>query len=478
MKKDEFRRGVKSGSASVKIIRYLSKGYTYFRLEWWLSGKRYTENYKDEAAATESAITKASQLSRGDIDVARLSGVDRLIYGRALEFVKDTGLSLDVAASQLGEAHKLLNGTSLLDAIRFWAAHHPRGEDNRTVRQIVDEMLAEKERSGLRDRHLGDLRSCLNRFADAFNCPIGSVTAPLAAQWLDRVGASPLNYNNFRRVTTTLFRFAQKKRYVPAGFNPAGETTPRKSTSKEIEVFTANELAKLLASSDAEILPLLVLGAFAGLRCNELLRLDWSDVRLSEGVIVVSAAKAKTTSRRTVPISETLRAWLLPIAKDSGPIWTLSHSYQSARQRATAHRAGVVWKDNGLRHTWISCRLAELKDENRVALEAGTLQAAGIRFIDSPEPESIEIPYHDMEGKRTGFCRYRLPKERAGGQRYHQAPGSGTRASTSETVTRNRYRANDVQSQRSMWLSRTRRWSTQLKLGGTWRTRSGRISRL
>ena len=375
MKKDEFPRVVKSGSASVKIIRYLSKGYTYFRLEWWLSGKRYTENYKDEAAATEAAITKASQLSRGDIDVARLSGVDRLIYGRALEFVKDTGLSLDVAASQLGEAHKLLNGTSLLDAVRFWASHHPQGEENRTVKQIVDEMLAEKERSGLRDRHIGDLRSRLNRFANTFSCPIGSVTPELASRWLDKVGSSPLNYNNFRRVTTTLFRFAQKKRYVPAGFNPVGETSPRKATSKETEVFTSTELAKLLSVADNEILPLFVLGAFAGLRRDELLRLDWRDVRLSEGVIVVSAAKAKTSSRRTVPISETLRAWLIPLAKESGLIWKKDGWSQIKLQKATAQRAGVVWKDNGLRHAWISCRLAELKDENRVALEAGNSPA-------------------------------------------------------------------------------------------------------
>ena len=237
MKKDEFPRVIKSGSARVKILRYLSRGYTYFRLEWWLSGKRCTENYKDVAAATEAAITKAAQLSRGDIDVARLSGVDRLIYGRALEFVKDTGLSLDVAACQFGEAHKLINGTSLLDAVRFWVSHHPQGEDNRTVKQIVDEMLAEKEQSGLRDRHIGDLRSRLNRFAAAFNCSIGSVTTVLAEQWLSKVGTSPLNYNNFRRVTTTLFRYAQRKRYVPVGFNPVGETSPRKATSKEMPAF-------------------------------------------------------------------------------------------------------------------------------------------------------------------------------------------------------------------------------------------------
>jgi|GEM_PF-559488 len=64
----------------------------------------------------------------------------------------------------------------------------------------------------------------------------------------------------------------------------------------------------------------------------------------------------------------------------------------------------------------------------RPGISAATLEAAGIRFGDHPEPGSIEIPYHDTQGRPTKFCRYRLPKERAGGQKYHQAPGSGTRA--------------------------------------------------
>ncbi len=64
----------------------------------------------------------------------------------------------------------------------------------------------------------------------------------------------------------------------------------------------------------------------------------------------------------------------------------------------------------------------------RPGISEATLEAAGIRFSGFPEPGTIEIPYHDMEGKPTGFCRYRLPKERADGQKYHQAPGSGTRA--------------------------------------------------
>jgi P4 family phage/plasmid primase-like protien len=64
----------------------------------------------------------------------------------------------------------------------------------------------------------------------------------------------------------------------------------------------------------------------------------------------------------------------------------------------------------------------------RPGIRAETLRAAGICFCGAPEPNSIEIPYHDLLGKPTGFCRWRLASERANGQKYHQEPDTGTRA--------------------------------------------------
>lgn len=65
---------------------------------------------------------------------------------------------------------------------------------------------------------------------------------------------------------------------------------------------------------------------------------------------------------------------------------------------------------------------------SRPGIKAETLRNAGIRFSDLPERGSIEIPYYDLQGHSTGFCRWRLPRERATGQKYHQEVDSGTRA--------------------------------------------------
>jgi integrase len=49
--------------------------------------------------------------------------------------------------------------------------------------------------------------------------------------------------------------------------------------------------------TEAGVVPMLAIGAFAGLRDAEIKRLDWHEVDLSRGHIEVKAAKAKSTER-------------------------------------------------------------------------------------------------------------------------------------------------------------------------------------
>jgi len=113
--------------------------------------------------------------------------------------------------------------------------------------------------------------------------------------------------------------------------------------------------------------PFLALGAFAGLRTAELQRMDWGDIDLDRGFITVAASKAKTRRRRLVPVSENLKLWLNPIRQASGPICVHVCAQHAAREKCE----GFKWAKNGLRHSFISYRLAVLHDTARVALEAG-----------------------------------------------------------------------------------------------------------
>ena len=118
-KRHRFPLIVKRGSSTVKIYRDQKSSGTYYRVAYHIGGKRHRLNLNDLNKAILEAEAKASQLSRGDIDAAQLSGRDRLIYSRAVDAVKETGVPLDAVALEYAEATRLLEGCPLLDAVRF-----------------------------------------------------------------------------------------------------------------------------------------------------------------------------------------------------------------------------------------------------------------------------------------------------------------------------------------------------------------------
>jgi integrase len=89
--------------------------------------------------------------------------------------------------------------------------------------------------------------------------------------------------------------------------------------------------------------------------------------------ITIRAGQAKTASHRIVPVSENLAAWLLPHKKASGPIVNAVEPCRGAT--ALTKELGTRWPQNVLRHSFISYRLAQVKNVPQVALEAGNSPA-------------------------------------------------------------------------------------------------------
>ena len=126
---------------------------------------------------------------------------------------------------------------------------------------------------------------------------------------------------------------------------------------------TDDEVKKLLAAADGELLPVVALGLFAGLRLGDACRVEASQVR--NGVLYVT--QGKTGRQIAVPICEEL-AKRLPTSEPWMP--TLKALYAKSgndlvddRMRKLWARAGIVWGKGGttfhsLRHTYAT-RLAE-----------------------------------------------------------------------------------------------------------------------
>ena len=167
----------------------------------------------------------------------------------------------------------------------------------------------------------------------------------------------------------------KKRKYLPTDWNEFDSVDMMRANGGAIEIFTPEEMTKLLNHAQAELVPFLAFGGFAGLRSAEIERLDWKDVRFETGFVVVEAAKAKTASRRQVEMAANLRTWLRPYAKQTGKV--LPHNddqlYKALRELSTM--AKVSWRNNALRHSYISYRVAETGDVNQTALEAGNSPA-------------------------------------------------------------------------------------------------------
>src|SRR6266550_1789691 len=360
---------VKAGNAAVKVYRGKSRGYDLFTVVHYAGGSRRRETFGDLGRAKERAREVARAIINGRTAVLELTNADREGYVAALERLRPLGVPLHSAVEEYVAARSHLNGESLLSVAK---AHAGRRRDvlDKRVREIVGELLAAKKRDGLSVRYIETLRSHLNRFAAAFETNIGSLAAKLIEEWLVSQKIGPRARNNIRMSIVTLFNFARSRGYLPKGQpTEAGEIAKAKDRGGEIGILSPKQLADLLTASDEEAKLYFAIGAFTGLRSAELIRLEWEDVNFARGHVQVAKAKAKTATRRLVPIQSNLEMWLVPYRANSGLIFVSEHAADRAIAQAKA--AGIEWPNNVLRHSYATYRLAQCHDAARVALEMG-----------------------------------------------------------------------------------------------------------
>ena len=260
-------------------------------------------------------------------------------------------------------------GKTIRDAATFYAVHLRQQQDSVPVAAAVAELIKLKEAAHKSARYVNDLGLRLGRFCKTHGeRTVASITAKELDEWLAGLEVAPGTRNTFRRDIRTLFSFCERRGYCAS--DPAKRTERAEAVDTPPGILKPAQLAALLTASAADVLPVVAIGAFAGLRSAEIEKLDWAEVNLQSGFIEVTAAKSKTKKRRLVPIAENLGAWLRPLAKVAGPV---APAGLRKRLDAAKERAGLLddWPQNGLRHSYGSYRLAQCADAARVSLEMG-----------------------------------------------------------------------------------------------------------
>ena len=373
-KAEKFPLTVKAGSSSVKIYRESRPdGAVYFKLSYHLGGKRHRPSFADLNEAKNEATAKAAQLARGDVDAMQLNGKDRLAYGRALEAIRTLGMPLDAAAIDYAEARKVLKNNSLLDAARFYMRHHGHGIMGKSVSEAFQAFLEAKTKAQRSPLYLKDIRLRVGSFAKDFSCEVRQLSAQDVADWLEALNVSARTVNNTALLLRTFFVFCQTRQWLSKDVELMERVTKKNQSKKDIEIFTPLEMRKLLHGAPPRLATAIAIQAFAGIRTAELMRMTWDDLERRKGYVEVSASKAKTASRRLIPIQSNLSAWLRRKKKegDQNRVWPVIESEYYEQLAKLADKTGVPWKKNALRHSFISYRVAESKNMASTSLEAG-----------------------------------------------------------------------------------------------------------
>jgi integrase len=372
-------------SMGIRIPIYHSpfpSGRQGFLISYYAKGKRRQERSKSLRAARKVAREKIRALASGAVHAVTLTPRQHAIVEAAVATLQPTGVTLLEAVRQFASAWKILQGIgSMEEAARdFVKRSAERTLPQQRVADVVADFLRYIETSGLSHKYLQDCRARLERFAGAFTGWIAAITPSDIETWLQGAGKrSARGHNNDRNAVVTLFNHAKRRGFLPRDTDSAADlVSRRKDVGGEIQILTPEDFARLLSQSPETFLPYVALGGLAGLRTAEICRLSWEDIRLPQGHIVISAAKAKTASRRLVPICPSLAAWLAPLARKEGRVMPYANEHsmitQWTRLKARRQQEGnpmVLVPVNALRHSYASYRLAEVEDAAKVSLEMG-----------------------------------------------------------------------------------------------------------
>jgi integrase len=352
---------VKRGNTVVKIYRhkgrrYKNKQYELFTVAYRLNGKQHRKNFSQYQDAQRFASDTATALERSRAQVLSLNAADWQSYLAAKNLLLPFGIPLHAAIEE------------------YVAIRKRKKLIEKRVGEIVDELLAAKQNAGLSDRYIETLRTYLRRFADSFQTNIGSINTGAIALWLDSLKIGPRSRNNVRQAIVTLFNFARRRGYLPKGeTTEAADVETVRDHDGEIAILTPAQLTRLLRKSKPDYQLYFAVAAFTGIRSAELLRLEWSEINFEKGHIEVKARKAKTATRRLVPMQPNLAKWLAPYRGRKGKLFRSRRTVDSAITFAKRHN--IPWKANCLRHSYATYRLSILPDAGRIALEMGNSPA-------------------------------------------------------------------------------------------------------
>jgi len=351
---EDYLRNLKEDCREIRWCVQNGRTHRVTLTRWWTKDKPLVKFFRTAELAAE--FVRAERENR-KADVTLKLGVNELADARtALTTLAGTGMTLQAVAEDwmARNGHRCSKrfdevAAELLKSIAKRQASRP---------QARRELYVEGMRSKLRviGRETG-------------NKLLSEYTPKYIADWLNALPSPdrkrPCGYygvQGYYAAFSGLFKFAKAWKYISV--NPmleSGELNDirqRKKPHAKIPYYDVEDSGRLLLAAiknpALELAAFVPLALFAGIRHEELSRLDWAEIHLKDNYVQILSSISKNGESRRIhfgPDSKlhSLKPWLERVAQPCGPVFETWN--ERKRFRLLFEAANVEKTRNGFRHT-------------------------------------------------------------------------------------------------------------------------------
>lgn len=169
------------------------------------------------------------------------------------------------------------------------------------------------------------------------------INRTIVTGWLDKLKTerAPQTIQNYISALAQIWDLARNRYHDAPQDNPwRGHALEAKSSKVSYEVFAPGELAKVYALLDDEMKAVTAIGAYSGMRINEICTLRESSIKTIEGVLCFEITEGKTKSAaRIVPV----HSKLIPLVKSL---------LKATHNGFLFYHASITDRADGKRSTW------------------------------------------------------------------------------------------------------------------------------
>ena len=252
-----------------------------------------------------------------------------------------------------------------------------------SISTAVERLLTAKTAGNRKPEYLTSLTHYLSNFQKGREGRLLSdFTTADIEDWLSQFPNANSRQTWLNRIST-LFSFAVRRQFVAS--NPCTRIERIRIDRRAPKILSPEQVDRMLNLQGPHATMTrgyLILGLFAGIRPEELLRLQWPDVNLETKTVTVN--DAKTRRRRIVPLHDRALDLLSGFNFKRGPVSPSNSTVRRFKRAAAMDLGWSAWPSDLLRHTFASYALALHGDAGKVSTMMGNSSAILLSHYHEP----------------------------------------------------------------------------------------------